>query len=832
MIDTITKFLGIATQYNPLTTAPGTASKADNCVNLRENVVEDRRGYTADDEMASNVKQLLAYNGKVIAHNGTTLSYGPGTYADYSGSYSEPTSNRIRSTAAASNLYFTTNEGVKVITDTVGTAARRAGVPRSLDPSFALASGSSGFLADTYQCAYRCLISRTDANGNVLTGYPSTRLWVTNSAGNGKNVDLTLYLPSECIAGDVVEFYRTAQYSGTSDDTSGEEMGLVYRYSLSSTDISTGYITFTDSITDALRGANLYTNPSEQGILQANDRPPLCKDIALYRSSYMMFANTQTKQRLFLTLVGTSGLSGKYITIAGVNYEFNSSEIISGAGSPQVLVSATGVAAVDIDLTARSLVRVINRYAGNTGVYAYYLTGPDDLPGQILIEERGIGAAAFTTLAEDTGISAMFFPAPPVGTPNTASTSTNSVQKNAIYYSKANEYEAVPTLNYILVGAANEEILRIVPLRESLIVITEKGVYRWTGESPQNFTVVPMDTTVFCKSLDSVAVLSNQVLFLSNQGVVSVSETGVSVISRDIEPSLKPLLLVENLANYTFGFGYESDRHYFLSTITDVSDTEQNQTFVYNTFTRTWVRWTFGIKAAVVEPNSDKLYFAKPDSAIVYVERKTFTNEDYADPEISITIDSISGYDVTFTLLGSVAPVEGWAIKQAGTAIPIESFTILGGGQYLAQMQTEPPAGWAAGAAELFPSVGMDLEYNPWSAAQPGLMKQVRAVKVLTDNTLQNSLSTIIYATFKSNFDEAQEEQLLSSPGAGWGTGAWGNFGWGGGGDSYGYPTWVPKNKQYCTRLSVGVRHKSALEKTSICGIALDFETISDRIGR
>lgn len=832
MIDTITKFLGIATQYNPLTTAPGTASKADNCVNLRENVVEDRRGYAVDEVLSSSVKQLLSYNGKVIAHNGTTMSYGPGTYADYAGSYSEPSGARIRSASAASNLYFTTSEGVKVFTDTVGTAARRAGVPRSLDPSFGLNVAGSGFLANGYQCAYRCLISRTDANGNVLTGYPSTRVWVTNSAGSGKNVDLTLYLPTECIATDVIEFYRTAQYSGTSDDISGDELGLVYRYSLTSSDISAGYITFTDSITDALRGANLYTNPSEQGILQANDRPPLCKDIALYRSSFMMFANTQTKQRLFLTLVGTSELPGKEITIGGVDYGFDSTEIISGAGAPQVMVSSTGVAAVDIDLTARSLVRVINRYSGNTGVYAYYLTGPDDLPGQILIEERGIGASAFTVLAEDTSISSMFFPAPPVGTPNSASTSTNSIQKNAIFYSKANEYEAVPTLNYILVGAANEEILRIVPLRESLIVITEKGVYRWTGESPQNFTVVPMDTTVFCKCPDSVAVLSNQVLFLSNQGIVSVSETGVSVISRDIEPALKPLLTVHNLSEYTFGFGYESDRHYFLSTITDVSDSQQNQTFVYNTFTRTWVRWTFGIRAAIVEPNLDLLYFSKPDDETVFVERKSFTNEDYADPEIAITIDSIDAANVTFTLLGSVAPVEGWAIKQAGTAIPIESFTILGGGQYLASMQTDPPSGWAIGEAELFPSVGMELEYNPWTAGQPGLLKQVRAVKVLTDNTLQNSLSTIIYATFKSNFDEAVEEQLLSSPGSGWGTGPWGNFGWGGGGDSYGYPTWVPKNKQYCTRLSVGVRHKAALEKTSICGAALDFETVSDRIGR
>lgn len=825
----VTRCLGLVNQFNPLSTQPGSLAKAENCVNLRENVLEDRRGYAVNATLSSDIKQLIQYSGKVLAHNGTTISYGPAAFADYAGTYSEPTNSRIRAQEANSNLYFTTSAGVKVFTDTTGTAARAAGVPRSLDPSYVLNAGATGFLATSFQCAYRVTIQRTDANTNVLTGYPSQRLWVANTAGTSKNVDLTVYLPSECIAGDIMQFYRTAQVSGTATDTSGDEMGLVYQMALVAADITAGFIVFTDSITDALRGATLYTSPSQQSIAQANGRPPLCKDLALFRSSFMFYANCSTKQRLYLTLVGTSGLSTRTITLGGVTYNFGATEITSGAGSPQALVSATGVLAVDIDLTARSLVRVINRYAANTTVYAYYLTGPSDLPGQILIEEKGVGAAAFTVQASATAISSMFFPAPPISpATDTKSTSSNSVQKNALYFSKYQEVEHVPVLNYILVGPANKEILRIFALRESLVVIKEEGVYRLTGESTQSFSVTPLDLTVFCKAANSVAIVSNQVFMLSNQGVVGISETGIQVISHEIEPSVKKILQKTSVENFTFGFGYESDRHYLLSTVTDSSSTAADQTFVYNVFTKTWVKWTYAAVTAVVEPVSDKMYFAKTTSAVVYGERKVGDNTDYADPDVAITVTSIVGAVVSFTIAGSTPDI-GWVITQSSTELRILSISSIGA-TYVATVDSTPPVSFATGAATIYPSVGMVVEWNPWTNANPGLLKQVRSAKILTDSTQGENSTTYLEATFRTNFDEELEYVQLFQSSFGWG-GPWGTIPWGGGSDSYGYPTWVPRNKQYCTRMYLGVRHKAAREKASICGCAFDFELSSDRIG-
>jgi hypothetical protein len=736
----------------------------------------------------------------------------------------------MRGVEAFSNLYATTSLGVKVFSDIAGTAGRLAGAPRALDPSYTL-TGATGFLANGYQCAYRSVIVRTDAQNNVITGYPSQRLWVPNSAGGARNVILTEYLPSEAAAGDVIQFFRTEQVSGTSSDDSGDEMGLVYQYELTSSDISTGYVTFTDSIVDTLRGATLYTSPSQEGIAQANERPPLCKDIALYKTNYMLYANTQTKQRLFVTLVGTGSLSGKTITLGGVTYNFGASEIISGGGSPQAAVSATGVAAFDIDATARSFVRVINRYASNTSVYAYYLTGPEELPGQIMIEEKGVGASAFTLQASDTAISGMFFPAPPVSpSTNTKSTSSNQVEKNMVYYAKSQQPEHVPILNKLPVGPSNKEILRILALRESAIVIKEEGVYRITGETPSSFSVVPVDTTVYCRAPNSAVVLANQVFMLSNQGVVAITESGIQVVSHDIEQLLTPLLTNSSLKDYTSAIAYESERMYYLSTISSASGTVASQTFVYNYITRTWVPHTYGFAAGIVEASVDKMYFAKPSDTNLYIERKAFDDSDFADPEYSITISALGTDTLDFTIATVVTPLVGWVISQGTTDLVITEITPLTVG-WRATVDSNIPGTWTTGAATLYPGVNMDIEWQPWTAGAPDVLKQVWMAAILSDDTMGDNSASRLTMTFRTNFDSEREEVDLEEPQSGWGA-AWGSSPWGGSNDPVGYPTYTPMNKQYCTRLTLGVKHTEARKKLVVAGCSFAFNSGSERIGR
>lgn len=836
MQDVITSCKGLVTQYNPLATAPGALAKADNCVIVRENIVEDRRGYALYGMVGASATAVLSYLTRILIQNGTAVAYdnGSGTFTNYSGTYSPISGYKMRFVEAYSNLYATTSKGVQVFTDVAGTAARLAGAPRSLDGSYALNAAGSGFLTNGNQCAYRYVIQRTDANGNIIPGYPSTRLWVVNTAATSKNVDHTLYLPAEVTVNDVIQVYRTVQVAGTSSDTSADEMALVYQANPTSGQIAAGFMTFTDVATDSLRGPSLYTSPSQQGIAQANDRPYLAADIALFRSNFMFYANTSSKQRQFFTLVGTVNLSGNTIIIAGTTYTFAGSE---NTATGQVAVSSTGVAATDIDATARSLVRVINRYATNTAVYAYYLSGPTDLPGQIMIEERGIGAAAYTCAVGAAAIQVDFSASgvqPPVSPATSVQwTSSNQVQKNGLYYSKAQQPECVPGQNYFPVGSANEAILRIIPLADVLIIVKEKSVWRLTGLDANSFVVAPVDLTVVCKSADSVASLSNQVFMLCNQGVVSITGSAVQVISRAIEPNIKPLLTFANIGSLATGIAYESERHYFLSVPTISTDTVQNQTYVYNIFTRTWVRWSFGMNAGLVDASTDKLFFTAPGAANVFRERKNFDDTDYADPDAAITITAVDTVNnkVTFTL-SSPIPQPGGVISQGGTGLVISSVVNTGAG-YSAKLQSTIPSGWAPGAATYFPSVGMDIEWDTWRGPQGNetMMKRIHEFVIMADNTQGRNSASGLNATFRSNLDDIRDFVPMSVIAAGWGQ-PWGTIPWGGSGDPCLYRTWPTRNKAYCAYLNPGVQHLNAQERLSVAGCGFFYDIASPRVSR
>jgi hypothetical protein len=834
--ESITRSFGLITQYNPLSVAPGALLKADNANIRREHIIENRRGYKQYGTVSNTVSQMISYGTTVLNNNSDKVSYdnGSGTFANYSGTYSPPTSRKMRFDSANLNLYVTTTAGIKVFQDVAGTAAREAGAPRCLDLSFTL-TGASGFLANNAQVAYRSIFERIDANSNVLIGYPSQRLWANNAAGGTRNVIITSYLPSDVVAGDFFKLYRTAtDTSGATSDTAGDSMRLVYKYEVTSTDITNGYVTITDSLIDALQAVNeeLYTNTTQQGLGQANDKPPLSKDLALFKSQFMFYANTQTKQILYATLIGVSGLSGKTVTVGGITYNFGASEIISGGGSPQVQVFSTGVLAVDITNTAQSFCRVVNRYASNTTIYAYYLSGPDSLPGQILFQARSLGASAFTFNVSDSAIQSMFSPTPPINpATDTLLTSSNDVRKNGIYYSKAQQVEHVPALNYFPVGPSNKEILRVVALRDSLIIIKEEGVYRLTGEDPNSFTVVPLDLTVSCKGADSVASLNNQVYMLSNQGVVAISDTGIEVVSRPIEGDITRLVTYTNITTLSYGIGYESDKSYLLSVPALSSDSVATQTYVYNIFTRCWTRYTFPISCGIVDPTKDKIYFGKPSSSTVFVERKDFDSSDYCDPEYSITLTAKTTSTVTFTL-ASATPDVGWVIQQGGFNNTITSVVSAGVNSWTATMLYSVADSWTLAAATAFPSYTMEIQWDTWSAGQPGLIKQVRQFDILGDNILGNNSSSSVIATFVSDFDDTSNEVTISTAAFAWGSGPWGQFAWGGLKDNYSYPTFLPKNAQYCRILNPGVKHKNAFEKLSISGCSLTYEMISERTGK
>jgi hypothetical protein len=267
----------------------------------------------------------------------------------------------------------------------------------------------------------------------------------------------------------------------------------------------------------------------------------------------------------------------------------------------------------------------------------------------------------------------------------TTEVSDNEEKPNRVYFSKEGIPEAVPSFNYFDVGSQDSEIKRIISLRDSLFILKDEGVYRLSGINSTNFNVVLFDESAPLIAEDSPAVLNNQIFMLSTQGVVSVSDTGVNIISRNIESDiLYPTS--NNFPNFStqcFGFASESDRAYFLFLPEETDDTYATQCFRYNVFTRAWVRWPISKTCGLVKKANDKIYFGASDTNFIEQERKDFLRSDYADREYSNTILGVQNGNILE--LSSIQKVEEFDSIYQEQYITISRFNRL-----LASLDNDP----------------------------------------------------------------------------------------------------------------------------------------------
>lgn len=217
-----------------------------------------------------------------------------------------------------------------------------------------------------------------------------------------------------------------------------------------------------------------------------------------------------------------------------------------------------------------------------------------------------------------------------------AEQSSNEESPNRLYYSKFQQPEAVPILNYFEIGAKDKAILRIFPLRDSLFVFKEDGLYRISGEAIP-FNLALFDTSCVLLAPDSVSSVDNVIYGWTRQGVSSVTESGVRNVSRPIDVDLLPLASSSytNFITATWGLGYESDKSYTVFTIKKAADTYAKQGYKYNTLTNSWTNVDKDFVSGVIHFADDKMYVGPGDTNFIEQERKDFTREDFADRQYS-----------------------------------------------------------------------------------------------------------------------------------------------------------------------------------------------------
>lgn len=1085
---------GLFTNFNDLSEVPiGGLKVADNIVINKNGIGEPRRGmdrlvYTLPLS-TDRADKLLQYQDTLLVHyDQSNLAYYSDTQGivPYQGTFTHPDTNlaKIRGAEANQNLYLTTSNGIQRL-DAVTHTPVQAGMFKGLDCLAVASANSSGFMSNNSSVAYRMMWGITDANDNLIEGFPSQPSVINNTSGGAQDALVSFTIPAGVTVNHFFQIYRGDQIAalvtsasavlqdltytavtpgstgnsisvtyvgggtagsekvtvsgsaitvtiasgastandiqnainnstqalalvsvlvsgtGSNTETTGsvtlsgavvtpqtpdDNMQLVYEGTVAGSTLVVQDITYTsiyvgltgnlvsvaytggavagsevvtvsgnaitvqidsgvstaeqvlaaingsplalalvsaaitgvstnaqviasavnlsggttsvsvvDSLPDSLRGAALYTNQTQQGILQANELPPYANDIATFMGC-LFFANIQTKQQKQFSILaagGTQGVqNGDTITIAGTTYKasngtgaasyqftitaanatagatytnngqtFTVSETISGSttlittgtGTPATsgtltLASGTGSstitfsswtpevpsalqyelfttesAAQDINDSALSLIRVINQNTTNTSIYAYYMSTPTGLPGQILVEARTLGTAAFSLTASAHGTA--FSPAFP--TSGTSVTSTNLAALNGLMYSKQQTPDAVPIENILYIGSASKKILRILALRDALFVLKEDGIYICMGTSPFNFEVYLIDNTAILLAPESAVTLNNQIYALTTLGVVSISEIGVQVLSWPIQDQLNALngTALTGLQYYSFGVGYESEHQYILWTVTESTDTSATQAFVYNLFTQAWTRWTRNQQHAIILSADNLLYAADPNSNYINQERKSETYSDYTDEALPVTITSFSGYNLVLTSVVNVSVgdviYQSNATSSVVTAVDPTTLTVT---------VTDLITNWSLTAPTyVLLSISCTIEWVPNFGQSAGFLKQWSEALLLLRQSYFDNASVNFYSDVSGSID--------SVPITGNGGGLWGRFLWGlqtwWGGISNSKPirTYVPLEKQRCDLLSVQFTCSEGWAVFQLEGIVLINRLISSRVG-
>jgi len=170
---------------------------ADNTVIDIPNTIQKRRGFSevgaSFGAINDRLKQIIVYKNRILRHFNSTIQYdsdGNFTFQSFSGNYTEATSNeKLRYEEVNSNLYFTTNSGIKKLSassttdfSTASGLITNAGGVKAIDLKASVSYTTAGFLTSQSKCAYRVVWGINDKNDNLILGSPSERFVVTNTS--------------------------------------------------------------------------------------------------------------------------------------------------------------------------------------------------------------------------------------------------------------------------------------------------------------------------------------------------------------------------------------------------------------------------------------------------------------------------------------------------------------------------------------------------------------------------------------------------------------------------------------------------------------------------
>jgi hypothetical protein len=761
----------------------------------------------------------------------------------------------------------------------------------------------------------------------VVTGYTtntftiSTAAVLTATANStalkfGKRIQPQLEFTIPADVNSPAFLYRVYRSNASiNNDVEPDEstLQLIYEANVTSAQLATGYINYTDTVDDLFKSTYLYTNPNTgEGETEANFPPPVGLDIALFKN-HLFIANTTNNYTLDVSLIRSSAstftngdyvdilqtnnnnlsttalwqsgttvryttsstvdfIVGMYVDITGfVNAANNGRFIITSKASSYIQVtnpgrtSSTGdettaqaalipvrrytaassnsyntaaggefalstsspSVSVNIDTTARALCRVVNR-DNYSNIYASYTSTSQSVVGQMFFYSRLIDDT-FVLQASSATVGANFSPNIPNALDDYSVTGTNTQLPNGLYISKESEFEAFPLLSYLLVGSKTAQIQRIIPLKNSLIIIKEDGVFRLSGNNRSDFLVTPIDLTIFCNAPESAVDTDNVIFVCTTSGIARITESAVSIVSRPIEPVLHAVFTNANFYDQTFAAVVPSDRHYFLTTLQP--NNAGATTYVYNLLADKWSTSTILYRRGVIK-FADNTHYAISSEENLIKARKTSTRLDFCDESAQvIAISEVAADKLSCRIISPLPIGDGDVIAWQSSINRIDR--IVDGIYYFVRQIN-------------FTDTDLPFHYraitSTWAMAPIGLNEEIlKQFSELSLNCRNTAITHLDIGFISDNAETVFKKWSATTANLAWGISPWGYFPWGAGETiNLNFTTYsaqpvrifIPVDTQITTWLKPKFRHGEAAELINLQSMNLKVRNISERISK
>lgn len=878
-------------------------------------------------------------------------SDGDGTWVNYSGTYESPSPlMKMRSLESNSNFYFTTSTGIKKIS-TITETPVAAGVVRALAGT-AIVTGSGGWFEDDTAVAYRIVWGYRDANNNLVLGAPSQRIIVGNSAGAAREVQLTFIVPQTITTDYFYQIYRSSTAAASATDEPSDELQLALEYSPTAAEITAKQVVIVDSTPYSLLRATLYTSPSQEGIENSNFQPPLAMDMDVFKNcafyanvkqkqtlpltlisvdspsfgyisdtgdttsaSAVVTNLTTTDMRVGMRIIGT-GIQAdtrilsvdsatqitmtKTATASNINVALEFQDRLTVAdvdywgGSTQTVATNTFLVAtgstpgVNIDDTATNLVEIVNTSASNTTVYAYYLSALDDLPGQLLFEERELGGDSFiaTSTSGDSFSPAISDQIPITGISVAASAVVTTLTPHGLttgnqvtlYDTNSTPIiDGIRTVTVIspttfsvpvtttVVGTSGYVVPTTMPAvssnetSQNRVYISKQNqpeavpAYRFFNVGSANFPiqrVVALRDGIFFFKQDGVYRLTGEsfenfiVTLLDNTVVLTVPESAVAFNNQIFCFTTQAIVAVSDSGIQIMSVPIETEllelssaQYTYFSTASFGVAYESARLYMF--FTVSDETDEFATQAFVYNSLTDSWtrWIMNRTCGIVnpavnkLFMGQTDTGQIFIERKSYTSLDyADEQYPVTINTVVSdselvLASATNVAAGQSIRQGAIYALIEEVNGTTLTIAET---VGFETGAADVYNPILNRIQWSPIDIENPGMFKQFCEITLFFKDTSFTSINAGFATNASSGFEVVP---VLNTAAVAWGDFPWGEAFWGGspGGEAV-LRTYVPKEKQRGNYLKLYLETEEAFSGFSLEGLSLNYKPMSTRI--